>query len=362
MTTDAGHPLRGIRVLDLTRLLPGPAASMHLADMGAEVIKIEDPGVGDYTRGIGPIRNEVSLFFTAVNRDKQFLRLDLKESEDRERFLAMVEQADVVMESFRPGVMEKLGLGWSVLKAHNPTLVMCSISGYGQNGPLAHMAGHDINYAGYAGMLEQNAVAGGMPALPNLQVGDLLGGAQSAMQGILAALVGAKMTGQGRYVDVAMTDCVFAHNIMPLVGINHSGRTPEPGRDLLTGGVPCYNLYRTQDDRHMAVGALEYKFWEACCMALERPDLVERHWAKGQEIGGADALVLKAELDAIFAAHDLAWWTNKFAAADCCVTPVLRMDEALAHPHFQARRMAAEIDHPSEGKLWQLAPAIKFIS
>ncbi len=354
-------PLKGIRILDLTRLLPGPAASMHLADMGAEVIKIEDPGIGDYARGIGPVRNEVSLFFAAVNRGKQFLRLDLKQTLERERFLVMVEQADVVMESFRPGVMDKLGLGWTALKARNPALVMCSISGYGQSGPLAHMAGHDINYAGYAGMLEQNAVASGMPALPNLQIGDLLGGAQSALQGILAALVGAKLNGMGRYVDVAMTDCVFAHNIMPLVAVNQSGRPAAPGLDLLTGGVPCYNLYRTSDGRYMAVGALEYKFWENCCTVLERPDLIEEHWSKGQEIGGAEALAIKAELDQLFVAHDLAWWTSKFAAADCCVTPVLRLDEALTHPHFISRNMAAKTAHPTEGPMWQFAPSIKFL-
>ncbi len=353
-------PLKGIRILDLTRLLPGPAASMHLADMGAKVIKIEDPGIGDYARGIGPVRHEVSLFFAAVNRGKQFLRLDLKNADERERFLGMVEQADVVMESFRPGVMDKLGLGWATLKARNSSLVMCSISGYGQDGPLAHMAGHDINYAGYAGMLEQNAVADSMPALPNLQIGDLLGGAQSALQGILAALVGAKLNGCGRHVDVAMTDCVFAHNIMPLVAINQTGRPAAPGLDLLTGGVPCYNLYRTSDGRHMAVGALEYKFWEICCAVLERPDLIERHWSRGQKIGGTEALVIKAELDKLFAAHDLAWWTSKFAAADCCVTPVLRMDEALIHPHFQARRMAAKTHHQTEGEMWQIAPSIKF--
>ncbi|HEX8955721.1 MAG TPA: CaiB/BaiF CoA-transferase family protein [Burkholderiaceae bacterium] len=361
MTEYVTLPLQGIRVLDLTRLLPGPAAAMHLADMGAEVLKIEDPGLGDYARSMGPVRNDVSLFFAAVNRGKQFLRLDLKQLDQRERFLAMVEQADVVMESFRPGVMNKLGLGWDALKARNPALVLCSISGYGQSGPLAQMAGHDINYAGYAGMLEQNAVAGAMPALPNLQIGDLLGGTQSALQGILAALVGAKLNGQGRHVDVAMTDCVFAHNIMPLVAVNHRGRPAEPGLDLLTGGVPCYSLYATSDGRYMAVGALEHKFWESCCEVLERPDLIERHWSRGQEIGGADALAVKSELATLFASRDLAWWTGKFAHADCCVTPVLRMDEALMHPHFQARHLACKINHPSEGEMWQTSPSIKFL-
>jgi crotonobetainyl-CoA:carnitine CoA-transferase CaiB-like acyl-CoA transferase len=362
METDIDKPLHGLRILDLTRLLPGPAASMHLADMGAEVIKIEEPGIGDYARGIGPVRNEVSLFFLAVNRGKQFVRLDLKDAAQRERFLEMVEQADAVMESFRPGVMDKLGLGWDILKQRNPRLVMCSISGYGQTGPLAYQAGHDINYIGYAGMLEQNAGPDGVPALPNLQIGDLLGGAQCAVQGMLAALLGARISGRGRYVDVAMTDGVFAHNIMPLTAVNHTGQTAAPGRDLLTGGVPCYNLYRTSDQRFMAVGALELKFWQACCDVIGRPDLKDRHWSKGQEISGTDADTVKRELDRLFAQESQAYWTDKFAAADCCVSPVLRMDEALQHPHFQSRRMAAKIAHPTEGVLWQIAPSVKFLA
>src|SRR5471030_1384093 len=228
----ADLPLAGIRVLDLTRLLPGPVATMHLADMGAEVIKIEDPGAGDYARVMGPVRKEVSQFFIAVNRGKQFIRLDLKDAVQREQLLTMVADADVLVESFRPGVMDKLGLGWPVLKQRNPKLVMCAISGYGQDGPYAQLAGHDINYIGYAGMLEQNVGQDGTPALPNLQIGDLLGGAQSAVQGILAALLAAKMTGRGRYVDISMTDAVFAHNIMPLAAVNNTGQPAVPGNDL----------------------------------------------------------------------------------------------------------------------------------
>ncbi len=360
MTAHADKPLDGIRVLDLTRLLPGPVATQHLADMGADVIKIEDPGIGDYARAMGPVRNEVSQFFVAVNRGKQFLRLDLKQVSQRDEFLRRVETADIVVESFRPGVMDKLGLGWPVLKRRNPKLVMCAISGYGQDGPMAHLAGHDINYIGYAGMLEQNVGTDGVPALPNLQIGDLLGGAQTAVQGMLAALLRAKTTGIGSFVDVSMTDAVFAHNIMPLVAVNNVGRTSPPGRDLLTGGVPCYNVYRTKDDRFMAVGALELKFWEAACDALGRADLKTRHWNCGQVIGSADAMQVKAELDAIFAGEMQAFWTQKFAAIDCCITPILRADEAIAHPLFQARQMVAHHQHPTEGECWALAPAIKF--
>ncbi|MFC3108877.1 CaiB/BaiF CoA transferase family protein [Undibacterium arcticum] len=369
MNTSVDHPLTGIRILDLTRLLPGPVATQHLADMGAEVIKIEDTGAGDYARSMGHVRHQVSQFFLAVNRGKQMLKLDLKDAAQREQFLQMVETADVVVESFRPGVMDKLGVGWQVLKARNPKLVMCAISGYGQHGPFAHLAGHDINYIGYAGMLEQNvrqaddpAAPPATPALPNLQIGDLLGGAQTAVQGMLAALLAVKMGGAGSFVDVSMTDAVFAHNIMPLVAVNNFGRPAQPGRDLLTGGVPCYNVYRTSDQRFMAVGALELKFWETCCDVLGRPDLKARHWSCGQQIGGADAMAVKAALDAIFAQQTLAFWTEKFAGVDCCVTPILRADEAIAHPLFAARAMAKQVNHETEGDYWQAAPGVKFFA
>ncbi|NEX59791.1 CoA transferase [Noviherbaspirillum sp. 17J57-3] len=360
MNDTVDRPLAGIRVLDLTRLLPGPVATLHLADMGAEIIKIEDPGPGDYARTMGPVRREVSQFFVAVNRGKTFLRMDLKDPAARAEFLAMVEKADVVVESFRPGVMDKLGLGWEVLKQRNPSLVMCAISGYGQDGPFARLAGHDINYVGLAGMLEQNVGPDGTPALSNLQVGDLLGGAQAAVQGMLAALVAVKMGRPGRFVDVSMTDAVFAHNIMPLVAVNNDGRPAAPGKDLLTGGVPCYNVYRTSDGRFMAVGALELKFWEQCCAVLGRPDLQARHWSLGQEVGGADARAVKAELDAIFATATMAAWTDRFAQADCCVTPVLRADEAVAHPLFRERGMVRDALHPTEGPYHATGPAVRF--
>ena len=356
----ADSPLAGITILDLTRLLPGPMATMHLADMGATVIKIEDKGAGDYARTMSHVRHELSQLFIAVNRGKNLLQLDLKDPADHAQFLQMVETADVVVEGFRPGVMDRLGLGWDVLKQKNPRLVMCAISGYGQDGPLALQAGHDINYIATAGMLAQNCDAHGRPVLPNLQIGDLLGGSQSAVQGILAALLAAKINGLGRFVDVCMTDAVFAHNIMPLLSVNQTGSSAAPGRDFLTGGLPCYNVYRTSDARYMAVGALELKFWEICCDCLQRPDLKPQHWSLGQGIGGADALAVKAELDQIFAQRTQLEWTTVFAAADCCVTPVLSTEEALHHPHFIARKMAQQASHASEGDYWKTGCAIKF--
>ena len=358
--TNAATPLTGVRVLDLTRLLPGPVATMQLADLGAEVVKIEDTGAGDYARTLGPVRNVVSQFFVAVNRRKEMMRMNLKDPLERERLLDMVENADVLVESFRPGVMERLGLGWDVLRARNPKLVMCAISGYGKDGLFAQMAGHDINYIAYSGMLDQNAGPDGRPALPNLQVGDLLGGAQCALQAILAALVAVKMDGPGRFIDISMTDAVLAHNIMPLVAVNNTGSVAAPGRDLLTGGVPCYNLYTTNDQRYMAVGALELKFWEICCDVLQRPDLKNRHWQLGQQIGGPDARAVQAELDALFVQHTMEEWSERFAASDCCVSPVLKMEEALRHPLFQSRAMVTQQEHASEGRYWAIAHPIKF--
>ena len=365
-TTSATHqPLAGVRVLDLTRLLPGPAATRHLTDLGAEVIKIEDPGPGDYARDM--LRSSAdraaerpSLFFRSLNRGKTEVRLDLKLAEDREALIELVRHADVLIESFRPGVMARLGVGWDTLRAANPALVMCSISGYGQDGPLAQAAGHDINYVGYAGMLDQLASTDGTPSgtpiVPNVQIGDLLGGALTAVVGILAALVDARATGRGRYVDVSMTDSVFAHNLMAFFAVGTRGKASAAGTDLLNGGVPCYGVYRTADDRFMAVGALELKFWQAMCEVLGKPEWKNKHWALGQRVGGDDARAIHDELAALFLTATQAEWTARFADADCCVTPVLRMEEALQHPLFVERNSVLK----ENGEPVQLALPLRF--
>jgi crotonobetainyl-CoA:carnitine CoA-transferase CaiB-like acyl-CoA transferase len=359
--TATRHPLAGVRVLDLTRLLPGPAATRHLADLGADVIKIEDPGPGDYARDM--LRSSAdreagrpSLFFRSLNRGKTEVRLDLKLPEGREALIEQVRHADVLIESFRPGVMARLGLGWDTLRSANPALVMCSISGYGQDGPLAHAAGHDINYVGYAGMLDQLAGADGAPIVPNVQIGDLLGGALTAVVGILAALVDARATGRGRYIDVSMTDSVFAHNLMAFFAVGARGKASPAGTDLLNGGVPCYGVYRTADDRFMAVGALELKFWQTMCDVIGRPAWKDRHWSLGQRIGGEDARAIHDELAALFRTATQAEWTARFADADCCVTPVLRMEEAMRHPLFTERNSVVN----ENGAPVQLALPLRF--
>jgi crotonobetainyl-CoA:carnitine CoA-transferase CaiB-like acyl-CoA transferase len=342
-------PLSGVRVLDLTRLLPGPMATLHLADMGADVVKIEDTETGDYARAMGPARGRSSVFFQLVNRNKRAIRLDLRQPQGREVLLRLAKDAEVLVEGFRPGVMAKLGVGYDELAAINPRLVYCSITGYGQDGPYAHRAGHDINYIGYAGVGDQIGTQE-TPVVPNFQIADLLGGALTPVMGILAALIDARSSGRGRYVDVAMTDAVFAHAILPLAGFLEHGRTPGRGAGMLGGGLPCYNVYRTRDGRHMAVGALERKFWETLCDILGCPELKGKHIVYGEE-----ARPVKERLAAIFASRAQREWSELFARADCCVSPILTLDEALENEQLRARGMSI-----AKGGLTQFASPVKF--
>jgi len=350
IATSPAGPLAGLRVLDLTRLLPGPVCTLYLADLGADVVKVEDTGAGDYARSLGSRPGSVSAFYRAVNRNKRSAALDLKDRRGRDAFLALARSADAIVESFRPGVVASLAVDFQTIAALNPRIVYASISGYGQGGPRAQAAGHDINYLGYAGVLDQTGTRGGPPALCNLQIADLLGGAACAAIGILAALVGAQRSGTGRYVDVAMADAALAHNIFALHALEQWGRTLPRGEDLLTGGVPCYGVYGTQDGRWLAVGALEDKFWQALCTAVDRPDLSTRAFALGEE-----GKRVRREMEAVFASAPLARWVERLAGIDCCVTPVATLDEALADPQFVAREMI--VPRPDGSR--QYAPPFK---
>jgi crotonobetainyl-CoA:carnitine CoA-transferase CaiB-like acyl-CoA transferase len=341
---------------------------MHLADLGADVIKVEDTGEGDYMRAFPPtVRNAagtpVNPSYEAVNRAKRSIAIDLKRPEGREVLLRLARRADALIEGFRPGVLERLGLDWATLHAANPKLVVCSLSGYGQTGPLAQRAGHDLNYIAMTGVLDQARV-GGEPAIPNLQMGDLLGGALSALAMLLAALLAAQRTGQGRYVDVAMTDGLLAHHFFPHAELD-AGSSPVAQRTLLTGGVACYRAYRTADGRHLAVGALEFKFWKAFCTAAGLPELVERHWSRGEAPGSDAAQDTIARVAQRIAQRTSADWEQVFEQVDCCVTPVLTPAEALAHPHHNARALVRHQGDVTEvgplaqmsGHRWTPAPA-----
>jgi crotonobetainyl-CoA:carnitine CoA-transferase CaiB-like acyl-CoA transferase len=336
----SSKPLSDIRVLDLTRLLPGPMCGLHLADMGADVIKIEDPGAGDYARhrqaddeaGVAPI-------FGLVNRNKRGLKLDLKQAEGVQAFMDLAARSHVIIEGFRPGVMTRLGIDFPRVRERNPAIVYCAISGYGQDGPLRDVAGHDINYCGYAGVLHQSGAKGGPASLLNFQIADLLGGTLSAAMGILAALVDAQRSGNGRYVDVSMTDCTLAHSVAAFARVNAEGEARPRGADALSGGLPCYGVYETSDGEYMALGALEEKFWRAFCEAVGRADLAEHHMVSGEV---ADRV--RAEVAAIFRSASREEWIERLSGVDCCASPVLSPAEARRHPHLIARGMVVDAD------------------
>jgi alpha-methylacyl-CoA racemase len=357
MTPPRPKPLADIRVLDLSRLLPGPMATLHLAGLGADVIRIEpvgdqEPASAEHVHDARP--DPRKLLYLMLNRNKRALQIDLKRTAGREIFLRLAKKADVVVEGFRPGVVDRLGIGYEAVRAINPRVVYCSISGYGQDGPDRLRAGHDINYMACAGVGDQIGISGGAPAIPNLQIGDLLGGSLTSVMGILAGLVDAQARGMGRYVDVAMTDSLMAHSVLALSRMAGSGGTAPRGEDMLSGELPCYNYYRTGDGRYLAVGALEPKFWERLCDALERPGLKPEHL-----VHGPAARRVRCELQAIFGAQNSDHWMRLFRDVDCCVTLVLTLEEAMVSGQARAREMVVETECPGIGKWVEFAPPLK---
>jgi crotonobetainyl-CoA:carnitine CoA-transferase CaiB-like acyl-CoA transferase len=336
-------------VLDLTRLLPGPLATLRLAELGADVLKIEEPGAGDGARAMmqnaaDRAAGRPSAFYRIVNRGKRETRLDLKTETGCTVLRALVRESNVLVESFRPGVMARLGLDYAGLAAINPKLVYCAITGYGAHGPFAHRPGHDINYLGYAGVLDGIRAADGTPVIPNIQIADLLGGAATAVTQILAALWQVARGGDGAFLDVSMTHAIRDNNVVAQAALEKANDADglSAGTDglngsggLLGGGVPCYNVYRTADRRWLAVGALELKFWERLCRALDREDWTSRHWSLGQAIGGPDAAALTHDLAARIATQPLAVWLDLLEPLDCCVSPILTAEEARRHLLFR---------------------------
>jgi alpha-methylacyl-CoA racemase len=306
---------------------------MHLQNLGATIIKIEPPGEGDYARRLGLSADvpaaQISPFFTLLNAGKRVEILDFKKAGDVNTFLNWAKTADAVIESFRPGVVDKLGIGFDAVRAVNPKIVYASITGYGQRGLWAMKAGHDLNYLALSGVLDQIGARGGPPAMSNVQIADLLGGALPAAMEVLAGIVGAQRTGVGSHRDISMTHYSFAANIVARHGLALKGASPERGNDWLTGAYACYNIYKTQDGLYMAVGALEQKFWEGVCDALNAPHLKPLGHATGT-VG----LRAKKEVQDIFLTRTRDAWATHFAERDCCVTPVLTIAEATIHPLF----------------------------
>lgn len=348
-------PLDGIRVLDLTRLLPGPYCTLLLADFGADVIKVEDPKVGDYARWYEPLIEDQSAMFLSLNRNKRSITLDLKSDRDREVFIELVKTADVVIESFRPGVMERLGLGYEHLKAHNQKLIYCAVTSYGQTGPYSKEPGHDINFLSYSGLLELQGQSNGNPLLSSVQIGDIGGGSLMATIGILLSIINAKKSGEGEFIDISMLDGAVSWMQTILPNYWASNRIPNRGELTLNGGKACYEVYRTKDDRFLAVGALEFKFWKNFCTVIRKEEFIAK-----LEDPIENQRIMKAEIQEVILQKTLANWLGLFEGVDACVSPVLTPQEMTENPQIKHREMIEEVYHPGIGTIKQISNPIKF--
>jgi crotonobetainyl-CoA:carnitine CoA-transferase CaiB-like acyl-CoA transferase len=346
--------LDGIRVLDLTRLLPGPFCTMLLADLGADVIKVEEPASGDPTRHSHPRQADTGSLFLLVNRNKRSLGLDLKTAEGRELLLRLVEQADVLVESFRPGVMDRLGLGYAVLDARNPRLVYATLSGFGQSGPYRDRPGHDLNYLALAGALGFNVDRHAQPVMPAVQVADLGGGTLAAV-GILAALLARLQTGKGQSVDVSLFGSAIAWLPTRIASLFSQAGSFSPGQPPLAGGLPQYWVYATADGRHLTLGALEPKFLLNFLERIGRAELAPL--AAGDQ---AQRERLRQALADIFASRTLARWMEDLDGVDTCVAPVNTLEETLRDPQVEALGMFTSVEHARLGRLPQIAPPFAF--
>ena len=349
-------PLVGLRILDLTRLLPGPLGTMLMADMGAEVIKIEDPENPDYVRAFPPYVNGESANYLAFNRSKKSMVLDYKTDEGRAVFMKLVATADVVVEQFRPGFLDKIGIGYAAARATNPRIIYVSITGYGQTGPYAHLAGHDLNYTAYAGVLGLTGQPDAAPTVAGVQLADIAGGSYMGVIATLAAIHARSQTGVGQHVDVSMTD-----GVMPLLSVSYAifaaqDQTPQRGELPLSGGMANYGVYQCQDQKYVALGTLEPKFWAKFCKLIEKPE-----WMPFIVARSADELAdFKTQIGALFMTKPQRDWVDFGLKNDILVSPVLDLPDLQNDPHLQARQMVCEQDHPRAGKFRSIGVPLKF--
>ncbi len=361
-------PLEGIVVIDLARMLPGPYASMILADLGAEVIRVEDPR---YPYGSPPPffqkgRYRESAFNSVIMRNKKSIALNLKKEEAQEIFYKLVERADIILETFRPKVTEKLKVDYKTLFKINKSIIYCSLTGYGQDGPYEQYAGHDLNYIGICGILDLNKDRERVgeenqerkPVLPGVQAADVGGGLVSII-GILGALIerDKNPNKEGQYIDISMTDCVFS--FMPMAAAFEFSRGLNDGmtkpRNPLHGDVPFYSVYKTKDNKYLSVGAIEVKFWRGVCIGLGREDLI----TKGNAVGGEKEEVFR-EVQKEFLKKTQEEWMEIFSEIDSCVMPVKNFSQACEDPQIKARNMVAELSHPKFGKIHNINSPIKY--
>jgi crotonobetainyl-CoA:carnitine CoA-transferase CaiB-like acyl-CoA transferase len=341
--------LQGLKVLDLTRLLPGPLCSLFFADLGATILKIEDPGSGgDYLRHMAPLLKNNSQGFCYLNRNKKSVSLNLRKAEGREIFFKLVKDYDVVMESFRPGVMEKIGIDYKTLKKINPKIIFCSITGFGQTGPLKDNAGHDLNFVAYSGILDPEE---GRPTIPQFQIGDLSGGAQTAAIAVLAAYIHALKTNEGCHLDVSMLDGVFSMSGIRLsVEVMKTKSHKEFSDSFLSGRSPCYQIYETKDGNFMALATVEEKFWLNFLNLCQRPELNSYFMATGER-----AKFLFSELIGLFKSRTRDEWCELLKGDNnTCCSPILTYKEAMESEHSKSRHLVFKENHPVEGEVTHL--------
>lgn len=332
-------PLKGIRILDLSRYLPGPLCTQILADFGAEVIKIEQPKTGELGRNLAPLISGESSRFFSVNRNKKSITIDLKKQEGKEVFKKLVLHCDVVLDQFRPGVMDKLGLGYDVLKEINSELIYCALTGYGLNGPLKNAAGHDLNYLSLAGVAEQIGNKEGNPAISGVQIADTAGGSLYSAIAILLALISRDRTGKGQLCDVAMMDGSISLLAYALGEWSGSGNLPKRGDETLTGGYACYHVYKTKDNKYVSLGAVENKFWSEFCNKINKKEYINYQWDKENQekmIEDINNIILEKTRDE---------WVEFFKDSNICFTPILNMEEMISHPQVIEREMIKKISN-----------------
>lgn len=348
-------PLQDVRVLDFSTLLPGPYATQLLADMGADVLRVEAPNRPDLLKLMPPMAGKVSAAHATINRNKRSLALDLKKPEAKEIIERLLVDYDVVVEQFRPGVMARLGLDYESLKAIKPSLIYCSITGYGQTGPYKDRAGHDINYLALSGLASYSGRKNTGPVLSATQVADIAGGSHHAVMSILAALYARSNSGEGAYLDVSMADAALTLNTMFGAGALASGRDPMLGSEMLNGGL-FYDYYETGDGQYVSVGSLEPNFAMALLQALGLSDWLNKIADQRPETQSA----LRTAIATKFKAEDYAHWVKVFASLDACVEPVLSVNQAVEHPQFKAREMLLDAELESGEKVRQIASALPF--
>ncbi|MBY6031680.1 CoA transferase [Marinobacter daepoensis] len=349
-------PLANLKILDFSTLLPGPYATMMLADMGAEVLRIEAPDRVDLTKVMPPYDGKFSTTFSYLTRGKQTLQLNLKQPESVEKVKQLVQGYDIVVEQFRPGVMDRLGIGYEVLKAINPKLIYCAITGYGQTGPYKDRAGHDINYQAISGVASHCGRADSGPPPMGIQIADVAGGSHHAVMGILAAVIKRQDTGEGAFIDISMTDAAFALNAMAGAAALAGGQSQKREGGMLNGGT-FYDYYQTRDGRWLSVGSLEPQFSSRLCDTLGLGEL--KSYALSQKPEHQQEL--KAAIKQKIAERSLAEWREVFADVDACVEPVLTIEEAAEHPQLKARGMVIEQDRGDGVAQRQLGMPLKFV-